>query len=454
LVPAPSSAKPRARAGAVRRALPHRLASTRNAAATMAEGLIVVWLAEADADDVEIALHRAKAVKHGYIALTASAHIMQEQKILKPMVQDALRESGRLCGSPFAERAFSWFGGAPEDEQARELKLKKLADAVSSAAKYCKWLSDNGGKANWSAKYRGGQLDDFCLLAQPFMEAYPQFVDGRWFRFDEPGFTDAVVDFFLKCHGPLLITKIKKYCRELRAKERLKQEGQRSPAEIKRLAAEEAEGLDKLEKAVVRQGGEEPDLRGWKAKKITNSWYLNGPGGEAYTSISKAAAAIINGTVSTYSDDPLKAFTVDELKAKCKEQGLKQTGLKEDLISRLKDAEKGIFDRPKRGGSRTRASRAGDGEPPAKRVRTGGNPVRKELESLCALARVPYDKDASLHDLEMLVSFQLADIAKATAPMSNETVEFINDAISAAERGAAVSVASMAAALGISSLWG
>ena len=70
------------------------------------------------------------------------------------------------------------------------------------------------------------------------------------------------------------------------------------------------------------------------------------------------------------------------------------------------------------------------------------------------MARVPYDKDASLRDLEMLVSFQLAEIAKATAPMSNETVEFINDAISAAERGAAVSVASMVTALGISSLWG
>ena len=54
MVPAPSSAKPRARAGAVRRALPHRLASTRNAAATMAEGLIIVWLAEADAADVEM----------------------------------------------------------------------------------------------------------------------------------------------------------------------------------------------------------------------------------------------------------------------------------------------------------------------------------------------------------------------------------------------------------------
>ena len=87
-------------------------------------------------------------------------------------------------------------------------------------------------------------------------------------------------------------------------------------------------------------------------------------------------------------------------------------------------------------------------------MRTGVNPVRKELESLCALARVPYVKDASLRDLEMLVSFQLAEIAKATAPMSNETVEFINDAIWAAERGAAVSAASMAAALGISSLWG
>ncbi len=86
MVPAPSSAKPRARAGAVRRALPHRLASTRNAAATMAEGLIVVCLAEADAADVEIALHCAKAVKHGYIALTASAHVMQEREILKPMV--------------------------------------------------------------------------------------------------------------------------------------------------------------------------------------------------------------------------------------------------------------------------------------------------------------------------------------------------------------------------------
>ena len=82
MVPAPSSAKPRARAGAVRRALPHRLASTRNAAATMAEGLIVVCLAEADAADVEIALHRAVAGKHGYIALTASAHVMQEREIL------------------------------------------------------------------------------------------------------------------------------------------------------------------------------------------------------------------------------------------------------------------------------------------------------------------------------------------------------------------------------------
>jgi hypothetical protein len=417
----------------------------------MAEGRIVVWLAEADAADVEIESHCAKAAKHGYIALTAVSHVMQEQKILKIMVQDA-REAGRLCGSPFKERATLWFGGAPEDEQARELKLEEWAAAVDTPEKYCAWLVKNGGKANWRGHaHRVGQLSDFCLLAEQFKEANPQFVDGRWFRFDEPGFTDAVVEFFLKCHGPLPITNIIKYCRELRAKERLKQEGQRSPAEIKRLAAEEAEGLDKLEKAVVRQGGEEPDLRGWKAKKITNSWYLNGPGGEAYTSISKAAAAIINGTVSTYSDDPLKAFTVDELKAKCKEQGLKQTGLKKELISRLEDAEKGIFDRP--GNSRKRASRAGDGEPPAKKVRTV-DPVRTELESLCALARVPYDKDASLHDLEMLVSFQLADIAKATAPMSNETVEFINDAIWAAERGAAVSAASMAAALGISSLWG
>ena len=208
MVPAPSSVKPRARAGSVRRALPHRLALTRNATATMPEGLIVVWLAEADAGDVEIALHRAKAVKHGYIALTASAHIMQEQQILKPMVQDALRESGRLCGSPFAERAFSWFGGAPEDEQARELKLKKLADAVDSPEAYCKWLSDEGSKASWSFGYRSAQLDNFCLLAEQFKEANPQFVDGRWFRFDEPGFTDAVVDFFLERHGPLSISNI------------------------------------------------------------------------------------------------------------------------------------------------------------------------------------------------------------------------------------------------------
>ena len=64
MVPAPSSAKRRARAGAVRRARPHRLAATRNATATMAEGLIVVWLAEADAADVEIESHCAKAVKH------------------------------------------------------------------------------------------------------------------------------------------------------------------------------------------------------------------------------------------------------------------------------------------------------------------------------------------------------------------------------------------------------
>ena len=452
MVPAPSSAKPRARAGAVRRALPHRLALTRNATATMAKGLIAVWLVKADAADVEIESHCAKAVKHGYIALIASAHIMQERKILKIMVQDALRESGRLCGSPFEERAFYWFGGAPEDEQARELKLKKLADAVDSPEAYCKWLSDEGSKANWSFGYRSGQLDNFCLLAEQFKEANPQFVDGRWFRFDAPRFTDTVVDFFLKCHGPRLITNIATYCRELRAKERLEQEGQRSPAEIKRLAAVEAEGLDLLDKAVVRLVGEAPDLRDWKAKKYGTHWYLNGPGGEHYRSISKAAAAIVNRTASTYSDDPLEAFTVDQLEAKCKEQGLKQTGTKKELISRLKNAEKGIFDRPR--GSRKRTSLAGEGEPPAKKVRTGVNPVRKELESLCALARVPYDKDASLHDLEMLVSFQLADIAKATAPMSNETVEFISDAISAAERGAAVSVASMVTALGISSLWG
>ena len=98
MVPAPSSAKPRARAGAVRRALPHRLASTRNAAATMATGKLAVWLVKADAADVEIALHCAAAAKHGYIALTASAHIMQEQKILKNLVQDA-RKAGGLCGS-------------------------------------------------------------------------------------------------------------------------------------------------------------------------------------------------------------------------------------------------------------------------------------------------------------------------------------------------------------------
>ena len=451
MVPAPSSAKPRARAGAVRRALPHRLASTRNAAATMATGKLAVWLVKADAADVEIALHCAAAAKHGYIALTASAHIMQEQKILKNLVQDA-RKAGGLCGSQFEVRAVSWFG-LPEGEQELELKLEEWAAAVGTIKAYCTWLVENGGKANWSAKYRGGQLDDFRLLAKPFKEASPQFVDGGWFRFDEPGFTDAVVDFFLKCHGPRLLSNIATYCRELRAKERLEQEGQRSPAEIKRLAAEEAEGLDKLDKAVVRQGGEGPDLRGWKAKKMVRSqqWYFNGPGGESYLSISTAAAAIVNGTASTELNSD-KAFTVAQLKAKCEAQGLKVTGTKKVLISRLEDAEKGIFDRP---GRRKRpASRAGGGERPAKRVRTGVNPVRKELESLCALARVPYDKDASLHDLEMLVSFQLADIAKATAPMSNETVEFIIDAFSAAERGAAVSVASMATALGISSLLG
>ena len=58
----------------------------------MAEGLIVVCLAEADAADVEIALHRAVAGKHGYIALTASAHVMQEREILKPMVQHAVAD--------------------------------------------------------------------------------------------------------------------------------------------------------------------------------------------------------------------------------------------------------------------------------------------------------------------------------------------------------------------------
>ena len=406
----------------------------------MAASQLAHLIAQADAAGAESELHHTEAVKHGYKALTFSAHIMQERKILKIMVQDALRESGRLCGSPFEERAFYWFGGAPEDEQARELKLKKLADAVDSPEAYCKWLSDEGSKANWSFGYRSGQLDNFCLLAEQFKEANPQFVDGRWFLFDAPDFTDAVVDFFLKCHGPRLISNITKYCRELRAQELLE-----------RLAAEEAEGLDKLAKEVVRQGGEVPDLRDWKARKLAG-WYFNGPGGEGYSSISTAAAAIVNRTASTYSDDPLEAFTVDQLEAKCKEQGLKQTGTKKELISRLKNAEKGIFDRPR--GSRKRTSLAGEGEPPAKKVRTGVNPVRKELESLCALARVPYDKDASLHDLEMLVSFQLADIAKATAPMSNETVEFISDAISAAERGAAVSVASMVTALGISSLWG
>ena len=268
--------------------------------------------------------------------------------VLDPRVEAARAAEPDGSGSPFGERAFSWFGGAPADEQARELKLKKLADAVSSAEKYCKWLSDNGGKANWTFGYRSCQLNDFCLLAEHFKEANPQFVDGRWFRFDAPDFTDAVVDFFLECHGPLSITDIKSYCRELRAKERLEQEGQRSPAEIKRLAAEEAEGLDKLEKKVVKLGGEAPDLRGWKVSFSGNTWYFNGPGGEPYRSISKAAAAIINGTVSTYGDDPLKAFTVDELRAKCKEQGLKQTGTKKELFSRLKNAEKGIFDRPTR----------------------------------------------------------------------------------------------------------
>ena len=347
MVPAPSSAKPRARAVAGRRALPHRLASTRNAAATMVDGELVHWIAQADAAGAESELHRAAAGKHGYIALTFSAHIMQEQQILKPMVQDALRESGRLCGSLFEERAFSWFGGAPEDEQARELKLKKLADAVDTSEKYCAWLVKNGGKTNWSFGYRRNQIYDFCLLAEQFKKANPQFVDGRWFRFDEPGFTDAVVDFFLERHGPLSITNIAKYCRELRAKERLKQEGQRSPAEIKRLAAEEAEGLDKLDKAVVRLGGEVPDLRDWKAKKKGSGWYLNGPGGEKYRGVSKAAAAIVNRTASTYSDDPLEAFTVDQLEAKCKEQGLRQTGTKKELISRLKNAEQGIFDRPR-----------------------------------------------------------------------------------------------------------
>ena len=424
MVPAPSSAKPRACAGAVRRALPHRLASTRNAAATMAEGRIVVWLAQADAAGAEGELHCAAAAKHGYIALTAVSHVMQERKILKIMFQDA-REAGRLCGSPFAERAFSWFGGAPEDEQARELKLKKLADAVDTSEKYCAWLVKNGGKTNWSFGYRSAQLDNFCLLAEEFKEANPQFVDGRWFRFDEPGFTDAVVDFFLERHGPLSISNITKYCRELRAKERLKQEGQRSPAEgqrspaeIKRLAAEEAEGLDKLEKAVVRQGGEEPDLRGWKAKKITNSWYFNGPGGEAYTSISKAAAAIVNRTASTESnsDDPLMAFTVAQLKAKCKEQGLKQTGLKEDLISRLKDAEKGIFDRPN---PRKRpASRAGGGERPAKRVRTGGNTTRAVLEDLCELGGVAFVPGTSPATLENRLNLWITDKVAAAAPMT------------------------------------
>ena len=109
MVPAPSSAKPRARAGAVRRALPHRLASTRNAAATMAEGLIVVCLAEADAADVEIALHRAVAGKHGYIALTASAHVMQEREI-----------------APW------WLARRPSSSLARQSKLGQGARAPTS----------------------------------------------------------------------------------------------------------------------------------------------------------------------------------------------------------------------------------------------------------------------------------------------------------------------------------
>ncbi|CAH0373158.1 unnamed protein product [Pelagomonas calceolata] len=383
----------------------------------MAASQLAHLIAQADAAGAESELHHTEAVKHGYKALTFSAHIMQERKILEPMVQDALRESGRLCGSPFEKRAISWFGGAPEDEQARELKLEEWAAAVGTTKAYCTWLVKNGGKANWCANYRSGQLHDFCLLAEQFKEANPQFVDGRWFLFDAPDFTDAVVDFFLKCHGPLLITNITKYCRELRAKERLKQEGQRSPAEIKRLAAVEAEGLDKLEKAVVRLGGEVPDLRGWKVRKHGSKWYLNGPGGEYYKgSISKAAAAIVDGSASTYSDDPFKAVTVAQLKAKCKEQGLKQTGLKEDLISRLKDAEKGIFDRSNQ--RKRPGSRAGGGEPPAKRVRTGGNTTRAVLEDLCDLGGVAFVPGTSAPTLENRLNLWITDQVAAAAPMT------------------------------------